>query len=101
MDIQLRSIKPPEQHGYNQMPGNRPKSESLCWIKYICSEKPRLAYWMDRGWWGPGFYSVTELQVPESQARQVFRVEPAAYVSPDLWQRVQGEHSIQDIEKLS
>lgn len=82
------------------MAGNKPKRETLVWIKYLTSQTERLAYWLDRGAFGSGFYTVTELNTPESELRQVFRIEPSVYVTPELWQYAQGEYGIEIIDKL-
>jgi hypothetical protein len=90
----VRTIKPASE-AWITMRGTRPLRETLYWIMYMQSKCVRLAYWQDRGCFGAGFYSVTELHTPESEVRQVFRVELAMYLTPDQFQKVDGEHSIE------
>ncbi len=99
MSIRLTTVEGYNQFTWQQVQGNRPKQEGLYWINYVSSKQARLAYWQDRGAWGPGFYCINELVVPESETRQVYRVEPAMYVIPDQYQVAKGEYSIQEIQK--
>lgn len=100
MSIRLTTVEGFNQFTWQQLNGNNPKWEGMYWINYMRSKQARLAYWRDIGPWGKGFYCVTELSVPESESRQVYRVEPCMYVTPDQYQQVKGEHSIADIEKF-